>query len=113
MESMHAQQQNQTSMRLQIPDLKGKEDLFRFLDAAITTPGPEMASAAGYLNILVGEFAGKSAFYSIAAFEPIGGVAAENGDDGAQSLCAGTGVDAVQHPEQRQLAPGVDTAKLF
>eukprot|EP00537_Pseudo-nitzschia_pungens_P003624 CAMPEP_0172378284 /NCGR_PEP_ID=MMETSP1060-20121228/69343_1 /TAXON_ID=37318 /ORGANISM="Pseudo-nitzschia pungens, Strain cf. cingulata" /LENGTH=1243 /DNA_ID=CAMNT_0013106001 /DNA_START=86 /DNA_END=3817 /DNA_ORIENTATION=- len=64
MESIHTQHQqcqNLSSLRLQIPELKGKEDLFRFLDAAMTTPGLEMASSAGFLNILIGEFAGKSA----------------------------------------------------
>lgn len=63
MESMRTQQQqqNQSSLRLQIPDLQTKEDLFRFLDAAMTTPGLEMSSSAGFLDILVGEFAGKSA----------------------------------------------------
>ena len=64
MEIIHTQQQQsqtQSSLRLQIPDLQSKEDLFRFLDAAMITPGLKMASAAGYLNILVGEFVGKSA----------------------------------------------------
>ena len=60
MESIRGQQMQSQSLRIQIPELHGKEDLFRFLDNAMTTPGLEMSSAAGYLNILVGEFAGKS-----------------------------------------------------
>ena len=60
MEAMRAQSQTQSSLRLQIPELQTKQDLFAFLDAAMTTPGLEMASAAGFLDILVGEFAGKS-----------------------------------------------------
>ena len=58
------QQQSQAQslyLRLQIPELQNKKDLFAFLDAAMTTPGLEMASAAGFLDILIGEFAGKSA----------------------------------------------------
>jgi hypothetical protein len=64
MDSIRAQQQlsqSQSSFCLQIPELQNKEDLFRFLDAAMTSPGLEMASAASFLDILVGEFAGKSA----------------------------------------------------
>lgn len=64
MESIRAQQhqaQTLSSLRLQVLELQNKEDLFQFLDAAMTTPGLEMASAAGFLDILVGEFAGKSA----------------------------------------------------
>jgi len=64
MESIVAQQQHnlvQSSLRLQVPELNTQEDLFRYLDAAMTTPGIEMSSAAGFLDILVGEFAGKSA----------------------------------------------------
>jgi hypothetical protein len=60
MESIRGQQSQSQSLLIQIPELHGKEDLFRFLDNAMTTPGLEMSSAAGYLNILVGEFAGKS-----------------------------------------------------
>jgi hypothetical protein len=64
MEGIRAQQQQgqtQSSFSLQIPELQNREDLFRFLDVAMTTPGLEMASAASFLGILVGEFAGKSA----------------------------------------------------
>jgi len=60
MDSIRIQQIQSQSLRIKVSELYGKEDLFRFLDNAMTTPGHEMASAASYLNILVGEFAGKS-----------------------------------------------------
>ena len=59
--TLQQQSQTQSSLRIQIPELQSKEDLFRYLNAAMTTPGLEMSFAAGYLDILVGEFAGKSA----------------------------------------------------
>lgn len=46
--------------QLHIPQLNTKADLFHYLDQVIAHP-TTMASAASYLTILVGEFAGKSA----------------------------------------------------
>ena len=69
------------------------ENFLKDAKERVVTATTEWSNPAEHRPGVEAEFAGESAVDSIAALEPVGGVAAENGDDGAQSLGAGTGVD--------------------